>query len=87
MTAELAAFVAVGGSMSDICADGHQPEHEQAVHCEACRITDDFVIFQSCTHTASAELENVQIWAFIAEHLSQSQGLDPTRLTRAPPYV
>ena len=87
MTAELAAFIAVGGSMSDICADDHQPEHGQAVHCEACRIADDFVIFQTCTHTAFAELENVQIWAFIAKHLSQSQGLDPTRLTRAPTYV
>ena len=84
---ELAAFLAAGGSISDICNDDHEPEHEQSVDCEACRIADSFAILRGCKQVAPAELDVVQNWRFIAKRLSQSQGLDPARLTRAPPYV
>ena len=84
---ELAAFLAAGGSISDICNGDHEPEHEQSVDCEACRIADSFAILRGCKQVAPAELDVVQNWRFIAKRLSQSQGLDPARLTRAPPYV
>ena len=87
MSSDLAAFLAAGGSLSDICGDDHEPEHEQTIDCEACRITDSFVIMHGCKQAVPVELEVVQKWRFIAKRLSQSQGLDPARLTRAPPYA
>jgi hypothetical protein len=87
MTPELAAYVAAGGSISDICGSDHQPEHGQALDCEACRITDNFATLQGCKLIASVELESVQTWRFVAKRLSEKQRLDPARLTRAPPYV
>ena len=87
MSPELAAYVAAGGLISDICGGDHDPEHEQHIDCEACRITDSFVILRGCKHETPRELGIIQTWHFIAIRLSQSQGLDPARLTRAPPYA
>lgn len=87
MSPELAAYVAAGGSISDICGGNHDSEHEQQIDCEACRITDSFVILRGCKHETPRELGIIQTWHFIAIRLSQSQGLDPARLTRAPPYA
>ena len=87
MSADLAAYLAAGGSISDICGGGHDPEHEQTIDCEVCRIADNFVISHGCTQAVSVELVTVQNWRFIAKRLVQSQGLDPARLTRAPPYA
>ncbi|MEO9648494.1 MAG: hypothetical protein ABJ360_14455 [Roseobacter sp.] len=87
MAPELAAYVAAGGSISDICGGENDSEHEQHIDCEACRIADSFVILQGCKQDMLGELGRVQTWSFIAKRLSQSQGLDPARLSRAPPYV
>ena len=87
MSPELVAYVAAGGSISDICGDDHDSEHEQHIDCEACRIADSFVILQGCKQGASGELAITQAWRFIAKRLSQSLGLDPARLSRAPPYA
>ena len=87
MTPELAAFVAAGGSISDICRGDHTPQHGQAVDCEACRITENFAILQGYPLVAPVRLERVQTWRFVAQRLSGEQSLDSARLTRAPPYV
>lgn len=87
MAPELAAFVAAGGSISDICGGDHEPEHGEAVDCEACRITDTFAILHGVRLVASVRLERVQTWRFVAKRLSEKQRLDPARLTRAPPFV
>lgn len=87
LTPELVAYVAAGGSISDICGGDHQSEHEDATNCEACRIGDCLMMMQGSDHIASVELERIQTWRFIAKRLAESQGLDPARLTRAPPYV
>ena len=87
ISAELAAYLAAGGSLSDICGEDHEPGHEYEIDCEACRIADHFAIFQGCKPVVSGDLVVVQKWRFIAKRLSQSQGLDPPRLTRAPPYA
>ncbi|MEP5761169.1 MAG: hypothetical protein ABJ327_18005 [Litoreibacter sp.] len=87
MVPELAAYVAAGGSIFDICGGDHQPGHEDAVDCEACRVADNLTMLQGCDRIASVELERIQTWRFIAKRLAESQGLDPARLTRAPPYV
>ena len=87
MSEELAAYLAVGGSISDICSGDHEPQQKHSIDCEACRIADSFVILQGCKQPVSVELKSVQVWRFIAKRLSQSEGLDPARLTRAPPYV
>lgn len=87
MTPEMAAYVAAGGSIFDLCGGNELPHEGQIMDCEACRIADNLVTLQACEPAAFAELAQVQAWRFIAKHLSESQGLDPARLTRAPPYV
>lgn len=87
MTPELIAYVAAGGSISDICGSDHQPGHESNIDCEACRIGDGLAELKAYNPVAFVDLERIQRWRFIAKRLAESQGLDPTRLPRAPPYV
>lgn len=87
MTPDLVAFVAAGGSVADICGGDQYPAHTGTVNCEACRIADNLTVTQICDPVATIDLERIQRWRFIAKRLAQSQGLDPARLTRAPPYV
>ena len=87
MTPELAAYVAAGGSLFDLCGTDQLPEDGQTVECEACRIADSFALLRGCKQVMPVELERVEAWRFVAKTLAESQGLDPARLTRAPPYV
>lgn len=84
---ELAAYVAAGGSLDDLCGGDQLPGHAASVSCEACRIADSFAIFQDCKLSASAEQVRVRTWRFVAKRLLETQDLDPARLTRAPPYA
>ena len=87
MTPELVAYVAAGGSIADICGGDQYPDRTNTVNCEACRIADSLTVTQTCDPVATIDLERIQRWRFISKRLAQSQGLDPARLTRAPPYV
>lgn len=87
MTPEMAAYVAAGGSIFDLCGGNGLPQDGQTMDCEACRIADNLVTLQACDPAGFVELGQVQAWRFVAKQLSESQGLDPARLTRAPPYV
>jgi len=87
LSPELRAFIAAGGSIDDICGGEHDPEHEEALGCEACRIADSFAILRDCKQAAPVELDITQSWRFIAKRISESQELDPARLTRGPPHV
>ena len=85
MTPELAAYVAAGGELSDICgiADGEE-NTPIALDCEACRLTDNAVqpIIGCVVHI---ELEETLVLAVVAKRISERNDLDPARLTRAPP--
>lgn len=87
MSPELRAYVAAGGSIDDICGADHNPDHEQALNCEACRIADAVAILREGKQVASLELEITQSWRFIAKRNSERQELDPAHLTRGPPHV
>lgn len=87
MTPEWAAYVAAGGSLFDLCGADQAPEDGQSVECEACRIADSFAILRGCKQVMPITSERVVAWRFVAKTLAESQGLDPARLTRAPPYA
>jgi len=84
---ELADFLAMGGSLADRCGlptgEGPSPLFE----CEACRIADNLTPLPGCEWPASVELQKTRTFAFVAKRLAQSRGLDPARLTRAPPLA
>lgn len=87
MSPELAAYLAAGGAISDLC--GTVEEHENTKHrdCEACRIVDTFVELRFHNKEVSADTSKLHSFRFTAKKLAQSRALDPARLTRAPPQA
>lgn len=47
MPPDLAEYVAIGGSLDDLCGETDAPHHGHTVSCEACRITDLVLL---CAH-------------------------------------
>jgi hypothetical protein len=86
ITPELAAYVAAGGQLSDICGAADGDNTPVSSDCEACRLTDNFVqpIIVRTVHTERAE---TLVLAFVAKRISERNDLDPARLTRAPPQA
>ncbi|MEM8571309.1 MAG: hypothetical protein AAGG56_10405 [Pseudomonadota bacterium] len=87
MTPELAAYVAAGGDIWDLCGIGSGEREANGAECEACRIADTLVQLGRSCLIAPERLERTETFRFIAKRLAQSQGLDPARLTRAPPQA
>lgn len=85
MTPELAAYVAAGGSLSDLCGptdgDGPAPRAD----CEACRLSDTLTTLRDPCLAASRITPKTFVFGFVAKRLRQTSGPDPVRLTRAPP--
>lgn len=86
MTPELAAYLAAGGQLSDLCgtADGEgQPAQS---NCEACRISDTATVLGTpCTEVTKPVVTRTM--AFVAKRIAERSDLDPARLTRAPPQA
>ncbi|WP_298975555.1 hypothetical protein [uncultured Roseobacter sp.] len=87
LSPELAEYVAAGGSLADICGeiDGQGPM--MPTDCEACRIVDNLALPHHGSLATLAVLAETRTLAFVSKRLRQSQGLDPARLTRAPPQA
>ena len=86
ITPELAAYVAAGGQLSDICGIADGENTPVAYKCEACRLTDNIAQpgIGCVVHT---ELAEVLVLAFVAKRIAERNDLDPARLTRAPPQA
>lgn len=84
---ELADFLAMGGSLSDLCGLPSGEGPSPLTDCEACRIVDNLMSTPGCNSTGISELQKTRTFAFVAKRLAQSRGLDPARLTRAPPLA
>lgn len=86
MTPELAAYVAAGGQLSDICGIADGENTPGALDCEACRLTDNTVhpVFGCVVHT---ELVETLVLVVVAKRISERNELDPARMTRAPPQA
>ncbi|MFD1157729.1 hypothetical protein [Roseovarius aestuarii] len=87
LSPELVAYVAAGGSLSDICGTAGDEGNAPLIDCEACRISDHLGMLGSGCHTVATSTPKVFIFGFVAKRIAESQGLDPARLVRAPPQA
>jgi len=86
MEPELAAYVAAGGQLSDICGTVDGEGAPASFKCEACRIVDTIVLSRT-SHNVFRELVEIRTFAFVAKRIAERNDLDPTRLTRGPPQA
>lgn len=82
---EIAAYLAAGGVLADICGNASDQDGTAPQKCEACRLIE--TVFSSSNDvcmiiTLSAEM---QAQTFVAKRLRQTLALDAARLSRAPP--
>ena len=86
ITPELAAYIAAGGQLSDLCGIADGENTPVASDCEACRLTDNTVQSRigCAVHT---ELAGTLVLAVVAQSILERNDLDPARLTRAPPQA
>ncbi|WP_170606684.1 hypothetical protein [Ruegeria arenilitoris] len=84
---DLAAFMAAGGSLSDLCGLPIGDGPLTLVDCDACRIADSCVVLRGSSNAAIATLEYTRTFTFVAKRIARTAPLDATRLTRAPPSV
>lgn len=87
MTPELAAYVAAGGLLSDICGNTGGQNSAVGQKCEACRLAGGALIPRDCHGIPLRLLEQTRIRTFVAVQLHNARPLDPARLTRAPPQA
>lgn len=83
---ELAAYVAAGGDLADLCGTDGQGG-KLGSSCDACRIVDATVILRTTCGTTTAHTLRTQNFAFVATEVHRRHPHDPARLTRAPPQA
>lgn len=87
MSPELAAYVAAGGSIADICGTVDENGNVVGVDCEACRVSDHLSGLPTCQQRLLSVTDRVLTFRFVAKRIAKGQPLDPARLTRAPPQT
>ncbi|MFK7765443.1 MAG: hypothetical protein AB8B62_19425 [Roseobacter sp.] len=87
MSPELAAYVAAGGLLDDICGSSGDPHRGGSVDCEMCRIADTLLDLRFEDHANAVDTPKCRAFRFVAKKIVQSCSLDPARLTRAPPQA
>ena len=83
---DLAAYVAAGGSLADICGEVGG-DGASAADCEACRVADNLQELRAPELRASGTCKRILASRFVAKTLARSRGLDPARAPRAPPQA
>lgn len=87
MSPELLAYVAHGGSLSDICDDYDVGDQSFSHGCDACRMAGPAVLPFVNVVTSDAFSPVSQAVLFVAILLQRHEPLDLGRLSRAPPVV
>ncbi len=87
LSPELAAYVAIGGAIDDICGAVDGEENATIVDCEACRLTDATSLPHRFCIALTKRNHKTVVLGFVARKIADSRGLDPARLVRAPPQV
>jgi hypothetical protein len=87
LSPELAAYVAAGGSLADICGRSDEQDKANGQRCEVCRLIGAVIVPRNCHGAPLSVSDHTRIFAFVAKRLHRTHPLDPTRLTRAPPKV
>ncbi|WP_187431125.1 hypothetical protein [Roseobacter fucihabitans] len=84
---DLAAYVAAGGSLSDICAGLDGKDDAQRQNCEACRLMGAALVPPSSPALPLVVTDQTRRLIFVAKELHRTCAPDRSRLTRAPPQV
>ena len=84
---ELAAYLAAGGSVADLCHDIGEDHSDRHAPCDACRLIAAALIPRPCEGPAITLSLRTRVQARVSESLRQARSLDPVRMTRAPPQV
>ncbi|MGH1413599.1 MAG: hypothetical protein ACRBB0_08895 [Pelagimonas sp.] len=84
---DLAAYVAAGGWLGDICGDVDDPKGTQGQKCEACRLIGAALVPPHDIHCTPIVTDETRRFNFVAKRLHQARSLDLARLTRAPPQA
>lgn len=87
LSPDITAYVAAGGSLSDICGSIGEQDGTYSQKCEACRLMDTALAPRFCHALPMVLSDQTRVLAFVAKRLYHSRPLDPTRLTRAPPQA
>lgn len=87
MSADLAAYVAAGGALNDICGGSGEQNSTVGQKCEACRLIGAALVPRACVAVPMILTDQTRVLSFVAKRLHHDRPLDPTRLTRAPPQV
>ncbi|MFV1599033.1 MULTISPECIES: DUF2946 family protein [unclassified Phaeobacter] len=82
---DYAAFVAAGGTLSDLCGDSTDPDHGARAKCEACRLTAA-ALMPSHPETPGLRLvQRPRTRAAVVKPLHRDRPRGPAHRTRAPP--
>lgn len=85
LTPELAAYVAQGGSLGDLCGDFDEEHGHHGQKCEACRLVGAALLsppWHEFLISVSVSRQNLPL---VTRTSRATRRLDPARLTRAPP--
>lgn len=87
MTPELAAYVANGGSLAELCGTSGRPDQRALAKCEACRLINAAILPTADLGVLDCSTVKTRNYLFIAQCAHNACPLDPARLTRAPPQA
>ncbi|MFS4583535.1 hypothetical protein [Phaeobacter sp. C3_T13_0] len=82
---EYAAFLAAGGTLSDLCGDISDPEHTSFANCDACRLVAAALIPSYPVTPGMCSVQRPTVGAAVIVLLRKALLRDPSRPTRAPP--
>ncbi|RBW45291.1 hypothetical protein DS901_03450 [Loktanella sp. D2R18] len=87
MTDDVIAYLAAGGSFSDLCGDTTDPSKASGGHCPACHLIAVAVLPAVVTGTPKILEDDYVRLTTVAQNVRNAQALDPARLSRAPPQA
>lgn len=87
LTADLAAYLATGGSFADLCGDTTDPSKAAFTHCAACHLIAAAVLPTVCYGLPQVVTGDYDQLIAVAQNIRNAQRLDPARLSRAPPQA
>ncbi len=84
---EVAAYLAAGGALEDLCGNLGQQDDRQRDKCEACRLMGAVLVPQPGYGAPVLISGQTRVLTIIAKRRHHARPLDPARLTRAPPQA
>lgn len=84
---ELAAYVAAGGALTDICGDMPEGDESGQFRCETCRLIGVALVPSALYSAALVCGVRTLRLQHVATQIHYAKPLDPSRLSRAPPQA